>query len=172
MTKEPSMTEKSLVLPNRYFVLVGGKKFEVESLSDASNKYRAVIEALDVGGSEIPREYVTPLIVDTNNKIIGHIAYNGKIFPGKPEEELYKTHVPLYNPYQNVEVKLNPIDVCHEAALAWDKYEDDVKAGHTDAVPYWQGQAEVYSSFCVLSMLKGMSKEEITKLFEEKEWVS
>jgi hypothetical protein len=87
---------KALVIPDRLFVMVSGKKYEVKSLEQASKLYQSVIKEAGAGVSEIPVRYLEPRIIDQNGKVIGRIAYNGKIFPG----ETWKSGVePIYNPY-------------------------------------------------------------------------
>jgi len=66
--------------------------------------FRDKVEALEPGkvGGGYGLNYVAPglshpLIVDENGKVIGNIAYNGKVFPGKPED--WKSgEKPLYDP--------------------------------------------------------------------------
>lgn len=82
------------------YVAVGGQKYPVYSFAEASQKYRGVIEATGVGAREVPLKYSSPLILDQDGNAIGHIAYNGKVFPGRPED--WKPGLrPLYNPYSS-----------------------------------------------------------------------
>lgn len=45
--------------------------------------------------------------------------------------------------------KINP---CAEAQVALERYDDDIKAGHTGAAQYWKGQADAYASQCLGEM--------------------
>jgi len=79
--------EKTILIPGqKLFVKAGYNEWPVKSLEDASKKYRQVIKKADAGGSQIPTEYTQPLIVDSDGKIIGHIAYNGNVFEGEPKD--------------------------------------------------------------------------------------
>ena len=64
-----------------YTVAVGDKTYDVGALRDASDKYRTVIKAANVGASEVLAEFFHPIMKDENGKVIGYIAYNGKVFP-------------------------------------------------------------------------------------------
>ena len=73
-------------------ISLGGKIYPVESLEDASRRFRAVIETAGSGGAETP----TPFILDESGKRIGYLSYNGRIWAGRPEE--WKPgDVPIYD---------------------------------------------------------------------------
>jgi hypothetical protein len=83
-------------------LVVGNKRYPVESLKDASIQYRLVIRGFGV--SEIPAKYADPLIYDQDNRLIGHIAFNGRVFPGTGRESLpggkYFKAEPLYDSWK------------------------------------------------------------------------
>jgi hypothetical protein len=47
----------------------------------------------------------------------------------------------------------NPIDPCEEARRTLRLYEDDIKAGHTEAAQYWLGEASAFGVMCTLGSL-------------------
>jgi len=65
----------------RLTVVARDKTYEVDSLRDASDKYRTVIKAATIGASDVPVEFSHPIVNDENGKVIGYIAYNGNVFP-------------------------------------------------------------------------------------------
>ncbi|MDD5540740.1 MAG: hypothetical protein PHG61_08620, partial [Candidatus Marinimicrobia bacterium] len=83
-------------VPAALFVTIGDRRYPVKSFAEASEKYRAVIDTLGVGVSKVPAKYMEPKITDAAGKVIGHIAYNGKVFPGRRWKSGDK---PIYNPY-------------------------------------------------------------------------
>ena len=64
------------------FVKLGNKRFAVASFKDASQKFRRMVEIAGTGASETP----TPSVIDCNGKLLGYIAYNGRIFEGHPQD--------------------------------------------------------------------------------------
>jgi hypothetical protein len=80
-------------LPTSLWITVRKRRYPVASLEDASQKFSQVRDASGKGASETP----TPLIVDDAGKVVGYIAYNGRVFPGRPQD--WKSGVkPLYEP--------------------------------------------------------------------------
>lgn len=63
------------------FLQVGGKCFPVASFKEASDKFSVVRDAIGNGASETP----SPLLTDSTGRVIGHISYNGRIWPGTPQ---------------------------------------------------------------------------------------
>ena len=80
---------------------MGDKQYGVDSIEDASKKYRKVIDAADLGSSQVPADFFSPGIVDGSGKLVGHIAYNGKVFPGEKWEHGIE---PLYNLYAETDL--------------------------------------------------------------------
>lgn len=76
-----------------YTVKVNGKVYPAQSFEQASKAFRAAIETMGVGASQSP----TPEIRDASGKVVGHIAYNGRVFPG-PSGSWKSGDVPLYDP--------------------------------------------------------------------------
>ena len=85
--------------PTRLWIMVGTRRYPVASFEEASGKFRQVVEAAGTGAGETP----TPLVVDDAGTVIGYVAYNGKVFPGRPEA--WKPgQRPLYDPSGTAEV--------------------------------------------------------------------
>lgn len=61
---------------------VGGKRYPVASLADASRKVEAARDASGIGGSQFP----TPLLYDGAGKLIGYVSYNGRVWAGHPRD--------------------------------------------------------------------------------------
>ncbi|MDD5353396.1 MAG: hypothetical protein PHS93_09570 [Candidatus Omnitrophica bacterium] len=64
-----------------YIVNIEGKEYPVTTLKEASERYINAIETLDIGASQTPQG-----LVYKDGSLIGYIAYNGRIFEGKPED--------------------------------------------------------------------------------------
>lgn len=62
------------------FVEIGTKRYEVGSLKEASEKVRTVTDMIPSS------EFRSVLVVDGAGKVIGHVAYNGRVFSGRPED--------------------------------------------------------------------------------------
>jgi hypothetical protein len=89
-------------LPTQLYVKLNRKYYPVASLAEASEKYTGAIREVGAGISRIPSSYAAPLIIDDAGNIIDHIAYNGRIFRGTPQEQLYKTELPIYEARSDV----------------------------------------------------------------------
>jgi N12 class adenine-specific DNA methylase len=65
------------------YLEVGNKRYQVSDYKDASEK---VVQARDVfelhGGSG--SNFPSPTIVDSNGKVIAHVSWNGRVWPGRP----------------------------------------------------------------------------------------
>ena len=75
-----------------YSVRFEGRDYPVGSLREASEKWVAFRDRTCAGASELPIAYV----VDRTGKLIGYIAYNGRIFAGHPEQWRTETRI-LYD---------------------------------------------------------------------------
>ncbi len=64
------------------FVQVGRKRFALETMQKASEAYCKMIDATGVGSSRAPRAD----IVDASGKIVAHISYNGRVWPGTRQD--------------------------------------------------------------------------------------
>jgi hypothetical protein len=73
---------KTLTTAGKLFVQIGNRRFEVGSLQEASEKFCHARDQYGEGASKTPRA----IIVDGAGKQIGHIAYNGRIFPGRSRD--------------------------------------------------------------------------------------
>ncbi len=82
--KEP---KKSLEEKQSMFVHFAGNKYPVESLKDASEKWESVRDLTGIGASTMP---TSPLVKDGAGKILGYIAYNGRIFAGESGTNTYE----------------------------------------------------------------------------------
>jgi N12 class adenine-specific DNA methylase len=91
--------KKTEIDSSKLSIEVGDKKYQVDSLADASSKYRDTLKNfLETTGrstDEIPHEYRNPLLKDAAGNVIGYIAHNGRIFPGKEYDESIDA---IYNP--------------------------------------------------------------------------
>ena len=65
----------------KLFLDIAGRRFPVDSLEDASRKFLKVSAAYGEGASQTP----SPLIVDSQGKTVGYVAYNGRVFEGTPQ---------------------------------------------------------------------------------------
>lgn len=73
--------------------VVNGKRVPVQSWEQLSSALRNTIDATGVGASQTPAVRV----VDHNGKVIAHVSYNGKVWPGDVSE--WKSGIkPLYEP--------------------------------------------------------------------------
>jgi hypothetical protein len=90
---DPYIEQQSLPQPvQRLFVMRSGKRFEVASLEDASQKWCAFRDATGAGASEIGEDV---MIYNQTGTPVARISYNGKVWPPvewKPGLE------PLYRP--------------------------------------------------------------------------
>lgn len=60
------------------FMIVGGKRYPVDSFAQASQMFCIARDKAGEGASTVP----TPPIVDTTGKIIAHVSYNGRVWSG------------------------------------------------------------------------------------------
>ena len=87
------VTPKGGQLPTRLWIESGGQRYPVDSLEDASTRFRQVVQAANIGATETP----VPRITDDAGNLVGYVAYNGKVFAGRPED--WKSgQTPLYEP--------------------------------------------------------------------------
>lgn len=70
---------------------LNGRRFPVASYAEASEKFEAMRDTVDEGASATP----TVKITDDSGKVVAHIAYNGRVFPGERWEPGVKA---LYEP--------------------------------------------------------------------------
>lgn len=76
--------QTDLVAPvSQMFVEWGGRRFPVESIDDAQDKWDQFREASNAGASEIGGAIVT----DESGKKLGKIAYNGRYFPEQSDAD-------------------------------------------------------------------------------------
>lgn len=91
---DPLMVDmtKPFTFDDEYIVVISGKEYPATSLQDASDRYLLAIQTLDIGDSETPAG-----LIYKDGKLIGHLAYNGRIFEGSPEDWTSDTKI-LYDP--------------------------------------------------------------------------
>jgi hypothetical protein len=91
----PNLAAKkpSTALAPKLSINIDGRAFVVDSLEDASRKFRATVEEMGVGASDTPEAVVR----DSVGNLIGHVAYNGRIFEGRIRDQTPQTKV-LYDP--------------------------------------------------------------------------
>ena len=72
--------------PDSLFVAIAGERYPVKSLQEASDTFRGTLWPF----------LKTPAILDASERVLGHIAFDGKVYPGL-------VHVPgdkpLFDPY-------------------------------------------------------------------------
>ena len=73
------------------FLQLGQRRFQIATLEEASFKFCAVRDRAGEGASRTP----SPLIVDEQGTVIGHISYNGRVWSGATYAA---GTVPLYDP--------------------------------------------------------------------------
>lgn len=61
-------------------VRLNGQTYPVESLADARDKFRQVVDVTDVGASQTPDVE----LVDAHGAAVGHLSYNGRAWAGPP----------------------------------------------------------------------------------------
>lgn len=74
------------------FVEYEGRRYPVASLREASEKWVEFCDRTGAGVSELPTAHV----LDSTGSRIGYIAYNGRIFEGRPENWTMDTRL-LYD---------------------------------------------------------------------------
>jgi hypothetical protein len=60
------------------FLQIGRRRYQVATFEQASLMFCAARDASGEGASTIP----APTIVDERGDIIGHVSYNGRVWPG------------------------------------------------------------------------------------------
>jgi hypothetical protein len=65
-------------LTKAIFIQVDGRRYQVASLEQASQMFCTARDQHGEGASKTP----TPLIVDEAGEVIGHVSYNGRVWPG------------------------------------------------------------------------------------------
>lgn len=64
------------------FLQVGRKRYQVESLKQASEMFCTVRDKAGNGASRTP----SPLLVDDCGRVVDHISYNGRVWSGMPQD--------------------------------------------------------------------------------------
>jgi hypothetical protein len=82
------MATRSISKP--MFLQVGSRRYPVASFEQASQMFCTARDVHGEGGSKTP----SPLIVDDAGEIIGHVSYNGRVWPGA---EWSADAAPLYD---------------------------------------------------------------------------
>lgn len=67
----------------------------VDSLAEASRLCREYIQEFDLGGGNWTGGLITE--VRNHKKVVGHVSYNGIVWPGQPRDWTPETQ-PLYHP--------------------------------------------------------------------------
>jgi len=84
LKKEASKT--GAMLPKtELFLQYGNKRYVVGDFREASEKVTAARDEgmrQGLGGSD----FKSPLIVDSNGKVVGYVSWNGRVWPGRPED--------------------------------------------------------------------------------------
>jgi len=79
----PAIAQETLPMsPDQLFVQMGERQYPVKSLAEASDKFARARDTYGEGASKTP----TPIVVDGRGDVVGYIAYNGKVFPGRPQD--------------------------------------------------------------------------------------
>ena len=93
----PTPPQRGIIKSGQLYLLIASKKYPVGSLGEASGKYRMAVDWVEEQVDKLPTKYAHPLIVDESDNLIGYIAYNGNVFPGRPRD--WKPGLkPLYSP--------------------------------------------------------------------------
>jgi hypothetical protein len=77
---------------DNFQIQIGRRRYIFPTLKALSDAYSAARDASGEGASTVP----SAKVYDRDGKQIGHISYNGRIWPGTTWEP---GMVPLYNPY-------------------------------------------------------------------------
>lgn len=75
--------------PQPMFLQIGRKRYEVTSFEQASAMFCTARDKSGLGASSIK----PPLIVDGDGRTVGHVSYNGRVWPGA---SWHPGMVPLY----------------------------------------------------------------------------
>lgn len=65
------------------YLEIGEKRYQISDYKDASDKVSAAREKLIEQGGDI-HAFAAPSIVDSNGKVIAHVSWNGRVWPGRP----------------------------------------------------------------------------------------
>lgn len=131
---KPGLPER----PKGMTVEMEGKTFPVASLEEASRLVRATIDEMGIGGSNYPHV----LVRDENGGLIGHVAYNGRVFEGSPREWTAETKLLYESRSQPAErqalaAPADPYDAAREASseaeAAWIRVRDRYRSGEASA---------------------------------------
>jgi len=60
------------------FLEIGHKRFQIASFEEASRMFCGVRDKAGEGASRTP----SPMIVDEQGAVIGHVSYNGRVWAG------------------------------------------------------------------------------------------
>ena len=83
----PGAQPNAVVPVGQLFVDYQGRRYPVASLEEASRKFsQARDAAVQAGGGGASTVGKPPLIRDQSGRVIGNIAYNGRIFSGEPKD--------------------------------------------------------------------------------------
>lgn len=63
------------------FLQIGHRRYQVDSYEQASTMFCTARDRMGEGASKTP----SPLIVGSLGQVIGHVAYNGRVFAGMPK---------------------------------------------------------------------------------------
>lgn len=63
------------------FLQIGTRRYQVDSFRQASEMFCLARDKMGEGASKTP----LPSIVDEAGKVLGHLAYNGRVFAGSPK---------------------------------------------------------------------------------------
>jgi hypothetical protein len=65
-----------------FTMVIGQRRYVVESLTEASAKFCAARDTAGTGASETP----TPMLYNAAGVLIAHISFNGRVWAGHPRE--------------------------------------------------------------------------------------
>jgi hypothetical protein len=77
-------------LTKTMFIQVGARRYPIASFAQASQMFCAARDKAGEGASTVP----SPLIVDDAGGVIGHVSYNGRVWP---REAWTADAAPLYD---------------------------------------------------------------------------
>mgnify|MGYP003385277410 CR=1 FL=1 len=82
---------QTIATPAGLTATVGTQRFPIQSWSQVSRAYRALLERFDLGASRAPR----CLILDARGRTVAHVSYNGRVWKG---ERWVPGDTPIYLP--------------------------------------------------------------------------
>lgn len=65
------------------YLEVGDKRYQIADYKEASDKVSAARDAFEREGHG-SSDFASPTIVDSNGRIIAHVSWNGRVWPGRP----------------------------------------------------------------------------------------